>query len=171
MTADRHKERPEPPLTYSKVIIITHTHTHTHTPLLCFIVLKTQIKIRPQPLVNDVSVVCVWFGSSVLRLCAIYTQHLRLHRLFANRQAPTLKQRSQNTFFFKLILKLRRLRKFKALTTSQSYNSVKCDDTDVIQIFLDSAWLWLSWGTPTSHDDSSERTDRGRGRRQNVLRG
>lgn len=40
-----------------KFIIITHTHTHT--PLLCFIVLKTQIKIRPQPLVNDVSVVCV----------------------------------------------------------------------------------------------------------------
>lgn len=165
MTADRHKERPEPPLTYSKVIIITCTHT----PLLRFIVLKTQIKIRPQPLVDDVSVVCVWFGSSVLRLCAIYTQHLRLHRLFANRQAPTLKRRSRNIFFFKLRLKLRQLRKFKALTTSQSYNSVKRDDTDVRQIFLDSVWLRISWETTTLQDNSNGQTDRGNGKQPNAL--
>lgn len=55
-----------------------------HKPSLCFFVLKTQIKIRPQPLVYDLSMVCVWFGSSVLRLSAIYTQDLRLHRLFCS---------------------------------------------------------------------------------------
>lgn len=39
---------------------------------MCLIVLKTQIQIRPQPLVDDLSVVCVIWVISIEAECYIY---------------------------------------------------------------------------------------------------
>lgn len=76
-------------MTYGLHIQRNEVNGKMHTS---FIVLKTQIKIRPQPLVYDLSVVCVIWVISIEAECYIYMQDLRLCRLFANHQAPVLKQ-------------------------------------------------------------------------------